>query len=66
MVKMRKIVTCVLFVLDVTRGDDLLDHALLGQALQGQRDWEMRNWDSATGTRYRDSGTGTCGTGTFL
>jgi len=24
--------------------------ALLGQVLQGQRDWDMRNWDSGTGT----------------
>ena len=51
--------TCVLVVLHVTRGEDVLDGATgtgatrtagLGHALQGQRDWDMRNWDSGTGT----------------
>ena len=63
-VKMGKIVTCVLVVLHVTHGEDVLDGATgtgttrtagLGHAELGQRDWDMR---------YKDSGTGTCGTET--
>jgi len=63
-VKMGKIVACVLVVLHVTRGEDVLDGATgivatrtagLGHAELGQRDWD---------TRYKDSGTGTCETGT--
>ena len=34
-----------------------LEHVGLGHAELGQRDWD---------TRYKDSGTGTCGTGTVL
>ena len=53
-VKMGKIVTCVLVVLHVTRGEDVLDGATrtgatrtagLGHAELGQRDWDRHYRD---------------------
>ena len=54
-VKMGKIVSCVLVVFHVTRGEDVLDGATrtgatrtagLGHAELGQRDWDMRYKDN--------------------
>ena len=64
-------VTCVLVVLHVTRGEDVLDGATrtgatrtagLGHAELGQWDWDRRYKDSGTGTRE----TGTAGLGQVL